>query len=65
MSDSETGSLPFEIEEAAANVVSSLLPDKSKTKFEKFYKRFIDWCASKKILVVGGPVLFGKVILPC
>ncbi|KAJ3659091.1 hypothetical protein Zmor_010798 [Zophobas morio] len=49
MSDSKAESLPFETEEAAANVVSSLLPDKSKTKYEKFYKRFTDWYASKKI----------------
>ncbi|KAJ3640359.1 hypothetical protein Zmor_003661 [Zophobas morio] len=49
MSDSEAESLPLEAEEAAANVVSSLLPDKSKTKYEKLYKRFTDWCATKKI----------------
>ncbi|KAJ3643116.1 hypothetical protein Zmor_013776 [Zophobas morio] len=49
MSDSEAESLPFETEEAAANLVSSLFPDKSKTKYEKFYKRLTDWCASKKI----------------
>ncbi|KAJ3645769.1 hypothetical protein Zmor_023402 [Zophobas morio] len=46
MSDSEAESLPFETEEAATNLVSSLFPDKSKTKYEK---RFTDWCASKKI----------------
>ncbi|KAJ3655497.1 hypothetical protein Zmor_014625 [Zophobas morio] len=55
-------SLPFEIKEAAANVVCSLLPDKSKTIYEKFYKRFSEWFASKKIMMVGGPVLYVKVI---
>jgi hypothetical protein len=49
MNDSETENLPLEIEEAAANVVSSLLPDKSQAKYEHFYKRFTDWCTSKKI----------------
>lgn len=46
---SESESLPSDIEEAAANAVSSLLPDKSKNKYEKFYKRFSEWCESKKI----------------
>ncbi|KAJ3666222.1 hypothetical protein Zmor_001675 [Zophobas morio] len=49
MRDSEAESLPFETEEAAANLVSSFFPDKSKTKYGKFYKRLTDWCASKKI----------------
>ena len=49
MSDSEAESMPFEIEEAAGNAVSSLWPDKSKIKYENFYKGFTDWCASKKI----------------
>lgn len=49
MSDSEDENLPSDIEDAAAKAIASLLPDKSKLLYEKFYKRFTDWCASKKI----------------
>lgn len=41
--------LPSDIEEAAANVVSGLLPAKSKEKYEKMYQRFVTWCETKNI----------------
>lgn len=47
MSDPE--SVPSDIEEAATNVVSSLLPEKSRVKYEKAYKRFGEWCEEKKV----------------
>jgi tRNA 2-selenouridine synthase SelU len=47
MSDCE--SIPSDIEEAATTVVSSLLPEKSKIKYEQAYGRLCEWCDQKKI----------------
>lgn len=46
MSDSE---VPSDIEEAATKVVSSLLPAKSRIKYELAYGRYEIWCAEKKV----------------
>lgn len=47
MSDSED--LPSDIENAATSAVSSLLPEKSKRKYEQVYERFIRWCNQKGV----------------
>lgn len=34
---------------AAANIAASLLAGKSRTNYENFYKRFVEWNTPKKI----------------
>lgn len=48
MSDSEE-SLPSDIENSAQNVVSSLLPQKSKATYEMTFNRYEEWCIKKKV----------------
>lgn len=48
MSDLEN-SLPPEIEELAEDVVASLLPQKSKSVYEKIYDQYESWCNQKNI----------------
>lgn len=47
MSDSE--SLPSDIEEAATNAASCLVPVKSKEKYEMAFQRFSSWCDEKNV----------------
>lgn len=49
MSNLDSSDLPSDVEEAAQMAVSSLLPLKSKEKYEKVYKRFVCWCSEKNI----------------
>ena len=57
MSDSE--SLPSDIEELATQVVSTLLPEKSKIKYEQAYERLRKWCDEKKIKnIIDDIILF-------
>lgn len=46
MSDSEV-SLPSDIEETAGNVISSLLPEKSRSVYETAFNRYEEWCIHK------------------
>ena len=48
MSDTEE-SVSTDVEESAALAVNSLMPAKSKYKYEKAYKLFEDWCQEKRI----------------
>lgn len=48
MSDSDE-SLPSDIEETAENVISSLLPEKSRLVYETVFNRYEQWCARKKV----------------
>ena len=55
MSDSD---IPSDIEEAATKVISSLLPDKSRVKYELTYSRYEKWCVEKKINNVTNEKVF-------
>jgi Glu-tRNA(Gln) amidotransferase subunit E-like FAD-binding protein len=38
-----------DIEESAALALNSLLPEKSKEKYKKAYKKFENWCSEKRV----------------
>jgi hypothetical protein len=59
MSDSEEN-LPSDIELAAQSAIDTLIPAKSKERYEIVYKYFEEWMEIKKIREVseGGPCLF-------
>ena len=45
MSDtSDNECTPPELRQKAGELVKNLLPDKSKTKYNKVYKTYMDWC---------------------
>lgn len=48
-SDSEFSSTPPDIADFAKNITLNVLPTKSRSKYEKQYNIFMDWCRSKKI----------------
>ena len=61
MSDSD-GSLPSDIEAAANEAISSLVPTKSKARYELEYQKFEDWCKANKIKEVSEKIFL--VIFP-
>lgn len=56
-SDSDIPSTPPEIRCAAKAISLNLLPEKSKTLYEKQYNHFITWCNAKKICKYSENVL--------
>lgn len=46
-----------DIEESAALAVQSLLPVKSKDKYENAYRQFDDWCKERRVKVITEEVL--------
>ena len=44
MGDSDSESVPSDIEGIAQNVVDSLLPEKSRQRHEQAYVKLEDWC---------------------
>lgn len=46
-----------DIEESAALAVQSLLPVKSKDKYENAYRQFDDWCKERQVKVITEEVL--------
>lgn len=55
MSDIESES--SDIEESARLAIQSLLPVKSKEKYEKAYGHFEDWCKEKRVKVINEEIL--------
>ena len=49
MGDSDSESVPSDIEGIAQNVVDSLLPEKSRQTYEQAYVKLEDWCKGKGI----------------
>lgn len=49
MSDSDSESVPSDIEGIAQTVVNSLLPEKSRAAYEQTYERLEEWCKQKHI----------------
>lgn len=56
MSDSESD---FDVDKVAEKALASLLPGKSKEKYEKTYDNFKKWCKEKKIDIINENVLLG------
>ena len=49
MSDDDINCTPPELREAAKKVTGNLLPEKSKSSYEKAYQAYVDWCAENKV----------------
>lgn len=45
---SDYESVDSDIELVTNNAIQTLVPAKSRNRYEKVYKRFEDWCSSKK-----------------
>lgn len=56
MSDSESD-VPSDIEEAAQSALSTIIPKKSKSKYDLAYVKFSSWCEQKRITHLNEKVL--------
>lgn len=57
MSSEDFSCTPPEIRASAANVVTNLLPEKSRSNYEKQFQRFLDWCNTKNAQNISENVL--------
>ncbi len=57
MSSSDESDYTAEIEEATADAISTVVPEKSKAIYELAYKHFNEWLQSKKITSVSEKVM--------
>lgn len=57
MSDSDSGGLPSDVEEAAQSALSTVIPQRSKARYDLAYEKFGKWLEDKKIKRINEKVL--------
>lgn len=57
MNNSSDSDTPQEINEAANIACLSILPEKSKKRYEQTYKNFKDWCSAKQVFTTSEKVM--------